>query len=191
MTAFTHRARSVQDLLVQYAAYHRDERNIATHFVGVPLIVLGVSVLLARARFEVMGVSSSAAWVVWALCALWYLSRRGERLLSLAVSLAMGSVVALSHPLAAGTTGTWLAWGALSFGLGWVVQLIGHWYEGKKPAFVDDIVGLLVGPLFVTAEALFALGFNRPLLAEIERGAGPTHLRDLAHPGCASPSARH
>ena len=47
-------------------------------------------------------------------------------------------------------------------------------------AFVDDVVGLLVGPMFVTAEAMFMLGWNKPLLAEIERRAGPTVLRDMA-----------
>jgi uncharacterized membrane protein YGL010W len=41
-------------------------------------------------------------------------------------------------------------------------------------------VGLVVAPLFVTAEALFALGWGKSLLAEIERRAGPTMLRDLA-----------
>jgi len=66
------------------------------------------------------------------------------------------------------------------FVVGWVIQFMGHWYEGRKPAFVDDIAGLLVGPMFVTAEAMFMLGWNKPLLAEIERRAGPTMLRDLA-----------
>ena len=36
------------DLLKQYAEYHRDRRNIATHLIGVPMIVFGVGVLLAR-----------------------------------------------------------------------------------------------------------------------------------------------
>ncbi|MBP6318037.1 MAG: DUF962 domain-containing protein, partial [Rubrivivax sp.] len=39
--------RPAVDLLADYAAYHRDRRNIATHFVGVPMIVFGVGVLLA------------------------------------------------------------------------------------------------------------------------------------------------
>ncbi|MFX8094694.1 Mpo1-like protein, partial [Acinetobacter baumannii] len=69
-----------------------------------------------------------------------------------------------------------------SFVVGWVFQFVGHYYEGRKPAFVDDLVGLLVGPMFVVGEAMFTLGWGRPLLAEIERRVGPTHLRDLAHP---------
>ena len=32
--------RNATELMVQYAAYHRDRRNIITHFVGLPLIVL-------------------------------------------------------------------------------------------------------------------------------------------------------
>ena len=64
--------------------------------------------------------------------------------------------------------------------VGWTLQFIGHYYEGRKPAFVDDLVGLLVGPMFVVAEWLFLLGWCRPMLAEIERRVGPTHIRDLA-----------
>ena len=40
--------RTATDLLSQYAAYHRDRRNIATHLVGVPMIVFAIGVLLAR-----------------------------------------------------------------------------------------------------------------------------------------------
>ena len=42
--------------------------------------------------------------------------------------------------------------------------------------------GLLAGPMFVPAELLFTLGLAQPLQHEIERRAGPTVLRDLAHP---------
>ena len=76
----------------------------------------------------------------------------------------------------------WLAWGIGFFVVGWIIQFVDHWYEGRKPAFVDDVVGLLVGPMFVTAEILFALGWKKPLLEEIERRAGPTHIRNMAHP---------
>ena len=63
-----------------------------------------------------------------------------------------------------------------------MIQFLGHYYEGRKPAFVDDLVGLLVGPMFVVGEALFALGWGADLLAEIERKTGPTILRDLTRP---------
>jgi uncharacterized membrane protein YGL010W len=169
------------ELMVQYARYHRDQRNIATHMVGVPMIVFGVGVLLARGQLPAGGPGLSLAWLAWGLATLWYLSR-GHLLLGLAVSVANGLLFALAHLASAGTVVHWLSWGLGFFVVGWIIQFIGHYYEGKKPAFADDLVGLLVGPMFVTAELLFALGLARPLAHEIERRAGPTVLRDLAHP---------
>jgi uncharacterized membrane protein YGL010W len=173
--------RSATELLIQYAHYHRDRRNIATHFVGIPMIVFAIGVLLARASVTVGGLTLTAAWVAAALVTVWYLMR-GKLDLAIAVSGATWLLVALAHQVADGGTGEWLAWGLGTFVVGWVLQFIGHYYEGRKPAFVDDLVGLLVGPMFVTAEALFALGWGRELLAEIERQAGPTHIRDLKQP---------
>ncbi len=171
--------RPALDLMVQYASYHRDRRNIATHFVGIPLIVLAIGVLLAPAQLIMGSVNLSAAWLLWLLSTAWYLTR-GNLALGLATSAVNAVLMALAEPLAAGNS--WLAWGVSIFAAGWVLQFIGHYYEGKKPAFVDDLVGLLVGPMFVVGEALFALGWGRSMLAEIERRVGPTHLRDLAHP---------
>jgi uncharacterized membrane protein YGL010W len=169
------------ELMVQYARYHRDRRNIATHMVGVPMIVFGIGVLMARAHLGPADPGLTLAWLVWGLATLWYMSR-GHLLLGLAVSLANAVLIALAHLVSGGSTSHWLGWGLGFFVVGWIIQFIGHYYEGKKPAFADDLVGLLVGPMFVTAEALFALGMARPLLHEVERRAGPTVLRDLAHP---------
>jgi uncharacterized membrane protein YGL010W len=173
--------RNATELMVQYAAYHRDRRNIASHFIGIPLIVFAIGVLLARPAFEVAGVALTPVWIVWALATLWYVTR-GNVVLGIAVSAANGALIYLAWPLAGGSVASWLAWGVGTFVLGWVLQFIGHYYEGKKPAFVEDMVGLLVGPMFVTAEALFALGWGKPLLAEIEQRVGPTKIRDLRQP---------
>ena len=42
--------RSLEDQLAAYAAYHRDARNIATHFIGIPLIVVSLLALLSGRR---------------------------------------------------------------------------------------------------------------------------------------------
>jgi uncharacterized membrane protein YGL010W len=174
--------RSTLDLLVQYAQYHRDQRNIVTHFVGIPLIVFGLGVLLARLHLTLPQLDVTAAWLAFCVAGAWYMSRRGPFTLSVAVTAGIGLLVALAHGVAGGGIASWLAWGTGSFLVGWAMQLLGHYYEGRKPVVVDHVFGALVGPLFVTAEALFSMGWNKPMLAEIERRAGPTHLRDLAHP---------
>ena len=48
--------KSLVDHLSQYAAYHRDPRNIASHFIGIPLIVVAVAVLLSRPEWAAGGV---------------------------------------------------------------------------------------------------------------------------------------
>lgn len=173
--------RKATELMVQYAAYHRDRRNITTHFLGIPLIVFAVGVLLSRPGFTVNQVALTPAWVLWGVTAIWYLTR-GNLVLGAAVTFATGVLMALGQPLGAGTTAAWLTWGIGSFVVGWVLQFIGHYYEGRKPAFVDDLIGLLVGPMFVTGEVLFAMGLCKPLLEQIEQRVGPTMIRDLAHP---------
>lgn len=171
--------RTATDLLSQYAAYHRDQRNIVSHFIGVPMIVFAIGVLIARPTFELAGMVLTPAWLAFALAAAWYLTR-GNLALGAATSVVTGALILLAHQAADGSLSAWLAWGLGVFVVGWAIQFIGHWYEGRKPAFVDDVIGLLVAPMFVTAEAMFMLGWNRPLLAEIEKRVGPTVLRDLA-----------
>ena len=70
-------------------------------------------------------------------------------------------------------TAAWLVWGVGLFVVGWVFQFVGHYYEGKKPAFVDDLVGLVIGPLFVAAELGFALGLRLEIKNAIEGRVGP------------------
>ena len=102
--------RNATELLAQYAEYHRDRRNIVSHFVGVPMIVFGVGVLLARAAFAAFGVSLTLAWIVFALAAAWYLTR-GSLVLGIAVSLAVGVLIKLGQKVAGGSVAVWLAWG--------------------------------------------------------------------------------
>ena len=138
--------------------------------------------LLSLHRFTVGDATLTPAIVVFVLATAWYLTR-GQPALGLAVSLVNALLLVLAQALA---NSTWLAgglgWGVGLFVVGWGIQYVGHWYEGRKPAFTDDIVGLLVGPMFVVLEALAMVGLFRGLIAEIEVHARPTHIRNLAHP---------
>jgi len=172
--------RTSTELLARYAAYHRDRRNIISHFVGVPLIVFAVGVLLARPVLAAGNVVAlTPAWILFVVAAAWYLTR-GSAVLGVAVSAVVGVLLWLGQRAADGSVPVWLGWGLGCFTIGWVIQFIGHWYEGRKPAFVDDLVGLLVGPMFVVAEAMFMLGWNKPLQEAIEQRVGPTTMRDMA-----------
>jgi uncharacterized membrane protein YGL010W len=168
--------KTLTDQLAGYAAYHRDRRNIATHLVGIPVIVFAVVVLLSRpALGEAAGVPVTPALLAAIAAAAYYLAL--DRPLGIAMATVLAAALALAAPLAAAPTAAWLGWGVGLFVAGWIVQFVGHWFEGRKPAFVDDLAGLVIGPLFVAAELAFMLGLRGALREEIERRAGPTVLR--------------
>lgn len=163
--------------LAQYAEYHRDGRNILTHFFGVPMILLAVVILLSRPAWVLSGsgfVLSPA--VMAALAAAIYYMLLDMRY-GLALALVLGVMLAVGAWLAQHSVVLWLSWGLGLFVVGWIIQFVGHYWEGRKPAFLDDIVGLLIGPLFVLAEMGFVLGLRHEVQQAMEARSGP-----LRHP---------
>lgn len=168
--------KTLVDHLAQYAAYHRDRRNIVSHFVGIPMIVLSIATLLSRPGFDLAGLTLAPATLLALVSVIFYLR------LDLRFGVLMAALLGLSlwvgAVLAAGATASWLGWGIGLFVVGWIIQFVGHWYEGRKPAFVDDLTGLIVGPLFVAAEAAFLLGLRDEVRHAVEERAGPTCIRE-------------
>jgi uncharacterized membrane protein YGL010W len=165
--------KSLVDHLSQYAAYHRDPRNIASHFIGIPLIVVAVAVLLSRPQWAGGWLSPA---VLASMASAWFYLRLELRL-GVLMTVLLGLCVWAGQVLAQQSTLVWLASGVGMFVIGWAIQFVGHHYEGRKPAFVDDVTGLIVGPLFVVAELAFLLGMRRELKEQIEARAGGVRLR--------------
>ena len=170
--------KSFVDYLSQYAAYHRDKRNIATHFVGIPMIVAAVAILLSRpVVMHLDGVALSPAVLVIVLTSLFYL--RLDLRFGVAMTMFLLVCLWLGQLLAGAGTVAWLVWGIGMFVVGWIFQFVGHYYEGRKPAFVDDVIGLIIGPLFVAAEVAFAMGLRKEVQHAVEAKVGPTLLRQM------------
>ena len=153
--------------LANYAAYHRDSRNIAIHMLGIPLIVLAIEMLLSRPSLMAAGFPLTPAFLLAVAAATYYLTLDLRLGLSMTAFLALG--LWLGDSVAALPTSKWLTIGLGTFVLGWVLQFIGHILEGRKPAFMDDLRGLLIGPLFVAAEIGFALGLRRDLKKAVDQ----------------------
>lgn len=148
--------------MAMYSAYHRDRRNRATHFIGIPAIVLSILVVLAW--LPVGPVNAALLFLLVVLVLYLWLDWR----------VAMPTIVfyAAVYALAAWIAGldrvaAWTIVAALFIG-GWVFQLIGHAFEGRRPALLDNLFQALVAPMFLTAETMFALGLRRGLETEME-----------------------
>jgi uncharacterized membrane protein YGL010W len=160
---------SLEQQMSFYAAYHQDPRNKASHFVGVPMIIFGLFIALGWARVEVAGIALTLAMLLAAVVLVWYF------LLDVPLAFAMLALNALlltladrisTQPLAVGA-----AWFLVFFGGGWVIQLVGHVWEGRKPALVDNFFQIFVAPIFLAAEVFFALGYKPALHAAVQRRA--------------------
>jgi uncharacterized membrane protein YGL010W len=54
----------------------------------------------------------------------------------------------------------WTAFGILFVG-GWIIQLVGHAFEGRKPALADNLLQIFIAPVFLVAEIAFMLGLRK------------------------------
>ncbi|HSN25952.1 MAG TPA: Mpo1-like protein [Kofleriaceae bacterium] len=165
---------SLVERLASYAEYHRDKRNIATHFVGIPMILVGTQATLAKIGIGPFNLAVGAT----ALATRYY--RELDPTYGAAMAAILGATAAMGTTIAALPAPLWAPAAAGLFVGGWALQFLGHYFEGRKPAFLDDIKGLLDGPLFLVAEVAFALGLSPELRKEVEDRAGPTRWGKLA-----------
>jgi uncharacterized membrane protein YGL010W len=161
--------KTLEDQMAFYAAYHQDARNKATHFAGVPAIMLALLIPLSWLRVELGGVAISAAMLLGGAVVVYYF------LLDVPLALAMSAFTALLIILAEALAGLgaergWTAFGILFVG-GWSLQLLGHLCEGRRPALADNLFQALVAPIFLCAEIFFALGYKRALRSAIQQRA--------------------
>ena len=165
--------KSLEENLTQYAAYHRDRRNILTHFVGVPMIVFAIVLALATVSLPLGSFVITLAAILSIASVAYWLAL--DRVLGLTLAVVLFLMCAAASEIVARVgVGAALAWAAGIFVVGWALQFLGHKFEGMKPAFFDDAKQLLIGPLFVCAEAFFLLGARPALKRYIEERVGPT-----------------
>jgi uncharacterized membrane protein YGL010W len=151
----------LEEQMAFYAAYHQDARNKATHFVGVPLIMLALLIPLSFMRIEILGFGVTPAMLLAAAVLAYYFVL--DVALALAMLLVLGVLIWLAELIAArGTVQGWTWFGVLFVG-GWILQLVGHMFEGRKPALVDNLFQIFVAPIFLAAEVFFSLGLKSEL----------------------------
>jgi len=138
-----------------YAANHRHPMNKVTHYLGIPLIVMTLFgmlshwVILPQLMTEtVLGfqLQLDGGILIWVLASLWYLK------LEWRLGLPFSGILLLLYYVSLQFSFSLLV---LGFILGWIFQGIGHAiYEKARPAFLTNILHLLVGPLWIFARAV-------------------------------------
>lgn len=159
--------KTLEEQLSFYLRYHRHPKNRLTHFFGVPLIMFSLFVLLGLVRVQIGDVSITAASVLAVTVLAYYF--RLDAVLAVAMTLftavlliAANRVCTLGGPTALGVF-------AVTFASGWILQLIGHTFEGRKPALMDNLFQVIVAPIFLMAEVFFALGYKHEVAERVEQ----------------------
>lgn len=132
-------------LFADYAAHHRTAGNKLFHRLGIPMIVFSLFGMLAHVQLTATP-RVDAAIVLIVVATLFYLTLHATLAIAMAITSALLYVLAsyLALPIHVAL-----------FVAGWILQFIGHLvYEKKNPAFAQNLVHLLVGPLWILADAL-------------------------------------
>lgn len=167
--------------LAFYGSYHRQWQNKVIHIIFVPLIwwsaVVAVCLVAPApkdAKWSLVPVSGGA--VVWLMYAAYYVVL--DPVAGTVACVFYLCLYFLAERFAAagcgpieGTRAIALA-AAAAHVLGWVMQIgPGHaYYEKRKPALLDSFAqSLLLAPLFVLMEVMFAAGYRPKLQEDVEK----------------------
>ena len=157
--------------MATYSAYHRDPRNRMTHFIGVPIIIFSILLLVAPIRVgEVYGLSISWACILLFLVSLYWILM--NPLLGLMTALLYFPVLVFARHVSVYCSEFHLPLFLLTFLGGWTMQGIGHVFEGRRPAFFGNVLQLFIAPVFLVTEVVVATGWLRGLKEEIESRQG-------------------
>jgi len=91
--------------------------------------------------------------------------------LAVAMLAVLGALIWLAELIAAGGAArAWTWFGALFVG-GWILQLVGHAFEGRRPALADNLFQIFIAPIFLCAELFFAFGYKPKLHSAVQARA--------------------
>ena len=132
------------ELFTEYGSYHADRRNRVCHAFGIPLIVLGMmglGHLVSLGPVDLAVLAAIAILIYYAAIDL-----RGALLSTVVFAILYVIAIRLTWQISLG-----------AFVLGWVFQLVGHRFEGTKPKFLENLIYLLIGPLYIFEETFDAV----------------------------------
>jgi len=154
--------------LADYVEYHRNPWNGAMHVFGILTLFFAAILPLGLVPVQILGVQTTLAPILALPVLIYWLVldvALGTVILGFAVALLAAAAFVAHH---ASTVVVWsITLPLIVIGIGF--QAIGHRvFEQRQPALIDNPSHLLLGPMFVTAKLLIALGFRRDLAAIIQ-----------------------
>lgn len=151
--------RTYEQWMDEYGVSHKNHTNQVIHKVCVPLIMLTVVGFLwslpTPAFFNKIPILNWATVFLF-FCLGFYLTLNVKMFFGMLIQTTIMCIIC--HYL--NRAGILLPFSIVVFVLAWIGQFWGHKIEGKKPSFFQDLVFLLIGPLWVTRFLYRKLGIE-------------------------------
>lgn len=151
--------RTLDQWMNEYGVSHKNPTNQLIHKVCVPLIMLSVVglfwVIPTPAFFQAIPFLNWATIFV-AACLIFYLTLSIMMFLGMLILTVIICLICQQLQNA----GILFLTSSGIFILSWIAQFYGHQVEGKKPSFLQDLVFLLIGPLWVLRFFYFKMGIR-------------------------------
>jgi uncharacterized membrane protein YGL010W len=161
--------KSLAEQLSLYVQYHKNPVNKVSHFVGVPLLLFAAMIFLGWIHLSVPNLFEiNFAWLAVLALLIYYFTLDFWLAAGLTVILFLLTFISefFSQPI---MTKFGVVVFLVCLILGVIAQLVGHFYEKKKPAFLDSWQQILIAPLFLFAELMFELGYRKDLQEKITK----------------------
>ena len=140
--------KSLAEQMSFYHNYHKKKITKLTHIIGIPLAILPIMMLFNWVNISINGVAHiPLSWLAIALLLAYYYFLDWQ----LACVMTLCFIILNFIAIALGGTYPHLH-GFLAmiivFVIAWVIQFIGHYFEGKRPALFDNFYQVLIAPNF-------------------------------------------
>jgi uncharacterized membrane protein YGL010W len=156
------------DMLTGYASAHQHPFNIAVHFVGIPVIMLGVFIPLSWVSANVPGIAINLAHIAVIVLFVFYFTL--ERMFSVAFLIYAVPVAILATKVGQEPKSISGTVAAVTFFGGYIAQFVGHAVERSVPVLLKHPVQAnLAAPFFIVVEIFSIFGLRDDLFNEVQR----------------------
>lgn len=150
-----------------YAAYHQNDLTRYTHMAGIPLIILSFMILLGFVHVIIINVLDINVANIATLALVIYYFRLDWRLALVLIPI-LAFLLWIAHFFSYEGPTAFALWSfVIIFLLGCGLQVVGHFLEKRRPAFIDNLSQVLIAPLIIVAELFFRAGYMKELKDEI------------------------
>ena len=156
--------KNIQQWLDAYGESHQNKLNKMIHWVCVPLIMLSLLGILSLVKFSIPLGSSvyclNIAHILVFLSIIFYIRLSFSIMVGMILISIINLYIIYQIEILISSRGEIFNIYLGIFILSWIGQFIGHKIEGKKPSFFEDLQFLLIGPLWLLAQAYKSLGIK-------------------------------